>query len=233
MSTIAEFIKVKKAIKQPSKDSTNPQFKSGYVSLDGIIKAIDDAIKETDANLVWWQEIFDNLIYTVISDGESEPLKIQGFPLIAVQMNKVVATQQASPQALGSGLTYAKRYSLATAFGISSEVDDDGNGSQMVTNGYQNNTFNSKQKTQSKSPSQNKSDKRDFITEARQATSKTQLKKIYDDAEEVGKLNGNLVKLLGQRRIELSPPVTPKEEIQGDLNEDLQKATQKPKGENK
>ncbi|WP_233638630.1 ERF family protein, partial [Carnobacterium maltaromaticum] len=28
----------------------------------------------------------------------------------------------------GSALTYAKRYSLAAAFGISSDIDDDGNG---------------------------------------------------------------------------------------------------------
>ena len=31
------------------------------------------------------------------------------------------------PQAFGSAITYAKRYSLATAFGIASDIDDDGN----------------------------------------------------------------------------------------------------------
>lgn len=130
MSVIEEFIKVKKSIDQPKKDSTNPQFKSGYVSLDGVISSVDNAIKDSNANLVWWQEIVEGVVNTVLSDGSGEPLKIPGFPLLAVDRNKSVSISQASPQALGSGLTYAKRYSLATAFGISSDVDDDGNHAQ-------------------------------------------------------------------------------------------------------
>ena len=130
MSVIEEFIKVKKSIDQPKKDSTNPQFKSGYVSLDGVISSVDNAIKDSNANLVWWQEIVEGVVNTVLSDGSGEPLKIPGFPLLAVDRNKSVSISQASPQALGSGLTYAKRYSLATAFGISSDIDDDGNQAQ-------------------------------------------------------------------------------------------------------
>ncbi|MBZ5943938.1 ERF family protein [Leuconostoc gelidum subsp. gasicomitatum] len=129
MSVLKSFIDVKKHVKQPSKDGTNPQFKSGYVTLDGVIKSIDDAIIESKEPFAWWQEVNDNVVYTAITDGE-DTLKIQGFPLLAVQNNKAVNLDGATPQALGSGLTYAKRYSLAMAFGISSDVDDDGNGAQ-------------------------------------------------------------------------------------------------------
>lgn len=129
MSVLKSFIAVKKNIKQPAKDGKNPQFKSGYVTLDGVIKSVDDAISETKEPFGWWQEVSDNTIYTVLTDGE-ETLKIQGFPLLAVQNNRSVDLENATPQGLGSGLTYAKRYSLAMAFGISSDVDDDGNGAQ-------------------------------------------------------------------------------------------------------
>lgn len=217
MSTISEFIKVKKAIKQPKKDSTNPQFKKGYVSLDGIIKSVDDAIKESDASLVWWQEIEDEVIYTILSDGDSDALKIKGFPLIAVQMNKVVATQQASPQALGSGLTYAKRYSLATAFGISSEIDDDANESQKAKNNYQ--------KAQ---PKQSKPPKKDFTNEIKNAVTIQQLNNIYRQAEQTGQAE-SIKPLLSEKRIELNSKKE-KNEVQGDFIEDLQKVTQKPKG---
>ncbi|ADG41456.1 hypothetical protein LKI_09585 [Leuconostoc kimchii IMSNU 11154] len=129
MSVLKSFIDVKKHIKQPVKDGNNPQFKSGYVTLDGVIKSIDDAISESKEPFGWWQEVNDNVVYTTITNGE-DTIKIQGFPLLAVQNNKAVALDGATPQALGSGLTYAKRYSLAMAFGISSDVDDDGNGAQ-------------------------------------------------------------------------------------------------------
>ncbi|WP_281446855.1 ERF family protein [Leuconostoc mesenteroides] len=141
MGVLKSFIAVKSKIKQPTKDGKNPQFKSGYVTLDGVIKSVDDAIAESKEPFAWWQEVSENIIYTVITDGE-DTLRIQGFPLLAVQNNKAVNLDGATPQALGSGLTYAKRYSLAMAFGISSDVDDDGNGAQEQRYDSSNKTSN-------------------------------------------------------------------------------------------
>jgi hypothetical protein len=131
MSVLKSFIAVKNAIVQPVKDGSNPQFKSNYVTLDGVVKAVDDAIKTSQAEFGWYQEIKDNVVYTIITDGENV-LPLAGFPLLAVQNNRSVPLEGATPQALGSGLTYAKRYSLAMAFGITSDVDDDGNGAQSI-----------------------------------------------------------------------------------------------------
>ncbi|MFS7413390.1 ERF family protein [Carnobacterium maltaromaticum] len=108
-------------VEQPVKDANNPFFKSKYVTLEGVIKSVDAAI--IDTGLTWYQEpVSDNNkigVATHIFHESGEWLAFEPF---------YVTPTKVDPQAQGSALTYAKRYSLAAAFGISSDIDDDGNG---------------------------------------------------------------------------------------------------------
>ncbi|MFS7402200.1 ERF family protein [Carnobacterium maltaromaticum] len=108
-------------VEQPVKDANNPFFKSKYVTLECVIKSVDTAIVGT--GLTWYQEpVSDNNkigVATHIFHESGEWLAFEPF---------YVTPTKVDPQAQGSALTYAKRYSLAAAFGISSDIDDDGNG---------------------------------------------------------------------------------------------------------
>ncbi|HIW72661.1 MAG TPA: ERF family protein [Candidatus Levilactobacillus faecigallinarum] len=105
-------------VKQPKKEAKNPFFKKNYVDLEGVQKAIDEALPE---GLSWGQEATsgDHSVsvstFIIHSSGEYmifEPLTIPA--------------DKRDAQRFGSAETYARRYSLSAAFGISSNVDDDG-----------------------------------------------------------------------------------------------------------
>ena len=108
-------------LKQPVKDAKNPFFKSNYVTLEGVQNAIDAAIKGT--GLAYTQIVKNddngNVGVETLSTHESGQYLTTG--VLALRPEK------ATPQGYGSTITYAKRYQLASAFGVSSDVDDDGN----------------------------------------------------------------------------------------------------------
>jgi len=107
-------------VKQPQKNADNPFFKSKYVQLEGVVDAIDKATPGT--GLSYYQDVQsgDNevLVTTVITHSSGQ--YIQLGPL-------AVPVAKKDAQAFGSAETYARRYALSAAFGITSDVDDDGN----------------------------------------------------------------------------------------------------------
>lgn len=113
--------KFRQQLKQPAKDGANPYFKSTYVTLDGVIKAVDTALEGTGLSYIQEAATSDGLpaVRTVLfhEDGGTMASGWLSLPL----------KNGATPQDVGSLLTYAKRYQLAAFFGVSSDVDDDGN----------------------------------------------------------------------------------------------------------
>lgn len=113
--------KFRQQLKQPAKDGTNPYLKSTYVTLDGVIKAVDTALEGTGLSYIQEAATADGLpaVRTVLfhEDGGTMASGWLSLPL----------KNGATPQDVGSLLTYAKRYQLAAFFGVSSDVDDDGN----------------------------------------------------------------------------------------------------------
>lgn len=113
--------KFRQQLKQPAKDGTNPYLKSTYVTLDGVIKAVDTALEGTGLSYIQEAATSDGLpaVRTVLfhEDGGTMASGWLSLPL----------KKGATPQDVGSLLTYAKRYQLAAFFGVSSDVDDDGN----------------------------------------------------------------------------------------------------------
>ncbi|MFL1695648.1 ERF family protein [Weissella kandleri] len=127
-------------IEQPKKTSENPMFKSGYVNLDGVVAAINNAKKKAGAKFFWTNTVRDGLMYTTIY-GYGEVLELPGSRVADGLGNRGTNAAQAE----GSALTYARRYSLSMAFGIAADIDDDGNAvktDQRGRQGYQNNNRN-------------------------------------------------------------------------------------------
>ena len=115
------MFKFRTQLKQPKLDGDNPFFKSGYVTLEGVQKAVDEALKDTGLSYV--QMVYNDGnggagVETVIMHEDGEVLSSGQLSLRPTKND---------PQGYGSAITYAKRYQLAAMFGISSDKDDDGN----------------------------------------------------------------------------------------------------------
>lgn len=105
--------------KTAAKSATNPHFKSKYVPLEGVVDAITDALLAND--------IFATQ-KTRISDAGDTVLVTQFYHVSGewIASEYPVHPVKPDPQALGSAMTYARRYSLMALAGIPAE-DDDGN----------------------------------------------------------------------------------------------------------
>lgn len=113
--------KFRTQLKQPKLDGDNPFFESGYVTLEGVQKAVDEALKGTGLSYI--QKVYNDGnggvgVETVIMHEDGEVLSSGQLSLRPTRND---------PQGYGSAITYAKRYQLAAMFGISSDKDDDGN----------------------------------------------------------------------------------------------------------
>ena len=106
-------------IEGATKDKNNPAFRSKYADLGNVVEAIKPALVKN--GLFFTQSTHDATggvcVETTVwhSSGGS-----MSFGKLFVPANKQDA------QGYGSALTYARRYSLQTAFGVAPE-DDDGN----------------------------------------------------------------------------------------------------------
>lgn len=112
--------KFRAQVKQPAKTAKNPYFNSKYVTLEGVMQAVDAALPGTGLAYSQLAENGDNgvSVSTLITHSSGEWMIVGPLTLNPTKHD---------PQGQGSAITYAKRYQLASAFGISSEIDDDGN----------------------------------------------------------------------------------------------------------
>ena len=109
----------RQTVKQPTKNGDNPFLKSRYVQLEGVVDAIDHALPDT--GLAYTQEVVSEgnqvSVTTLIFHSSGQFIEL-GPLSVPVAKNDA--------QAFGSAETYARRYSLSAAFGITSDLDDDG-----------------------------------------------------------------------------------------------------------
>ena len=113
-------------VKQPVKDAKNPFFKSDYVTLEGVQNSIDAALKGTGLSYL---QLVSNTQTGVAVETIVTHESGQWVSSGALELNP----QKKDPQGYGSAITYQKRYQLAAMFGISSDLDDDGNAGTFVT----------------------------------------------------------------------------------------------------
>ncbi len=111
----AAFPEIEGAIK----DSNNPHFKSKYADLSSVVEAIKPALIKNDLFFVQMNHEQQGgvCVETIVCHSSGGQMS---FGKLFVPAGKQDA------QGYGSALTYARRYSLMTAFGVCPE-DDDGN----------------------------------------------------------------------------------------------------------
>lgn len=121
---MAEFQKV---VKQPQKDADNPYFKSKYVPLESVVKTVTETGSPLGISFMQYTQVNENGdlgLCTVVMHSSGEYMEFPPLP---------IRPESSKPQATGSAITYARRYSLSSIFGIASEEDDDGNEASGLT----------------------------------------------------------------------------------------------------
>ena len=104
------------------KDSSNPFFKSKYADLASCWDACRKQLAANGLSVIQTTEAFaDDRLMLVTTLAHSSGQWVRGF--------LPVLTKDASPQAQGSGLTYARRYALAAIVGLA-QIDDDAEAAQ-------------------------------------------------------------------------------------------------------
>lgn len=114
-------------IKDPARDKDNPYFKSKYVALDGLLDAVRPVLATNGLSFI--QSPVSNGqdmgVTTLLMHDSGEWIESDPFVLHAVKND---------PQAGGSAITYARRYSLSAVLGVAWDDDDDAN---IATKGHQ------------------------------------------------------------------------------------------------
>jgi ERF superfamily len=109
-------------MKNATLNKVNPHFKSKYADLPTIRDATIPTLAKHGLCITQFTRVHDNslLLVTRLSHGSGEYLEGE-YPL-PYQVDK--------PQAMGSAMTYARRYGLAAICGIAADEDDDANAAE-------------------------------------------------------------------------------------------------------
>lgn len=125
----ASLTKAQAKIGAASKDATNPFFKSHYADLGSVMSVCKGPLLEHGISV----------LQLVGSDGNGGYLETvllhESGEFISDRM-KLVCVKQHDPQAMGSAISYARRYALQSALFIPA-VDDDGENAQVHTRALQ------------------------------------------------------------------------------------------------
>jgi hypothetical protein len=102
-----------------------------YATLEDILQAIKPSLDAYDLFLSQPVRYMDGryFVETLLFDSEGNTLELGVTPIISkVEMTRKDGTPyvKEDAQTLGSGMTYARRYGLVSAFGLISDEDDDG-----------------------------------------------------------------------------------------------------------
>ena len=123
--TLAEVLpKALASVEAASKDKFNPAFKSKYADF----ASVKEAIRPIEAHGMWFRQVaHDHESGVVVETLYVHPTGELSAGKVFVPVNKRDA------HGYGSAQTYARRYGLQMAFGLSTE-DDDGNGAATALN---------------------------------------------------------------------------------------------------
>lgn len=99
------------------KDASNPFFKSKYATLSNILDTVQLPLIES------------GLSFAQLPDGEHNLTTLLMHPASGefLQASYNMTPVKNDPQAVGSAITYARRYALGAILGLNIDEDDDGN----------------------------------------------------------------------------------------------------------
>lgn len=132
------LVKFNSEVNKIAKDADNPFFKNNYATLDTIIDEIRPLLSKNGLSIMQIPS----------GDGQNVTLKT----LLLHESGEWLESDELTmkpvkndPQAVGSCITYARRYSLAAFLSLNTGEDDDGNGATYGKDGKPNNKNNSGQ----------------------------------------------------------------------------------------
>lgn len=105
-----------------SKSANNPFFKSKYAPLPEILEAISEPLQ--GAGLTFSQFPDGDSLTTILIHVESGEFLEASYSIHPVKFD---------PQAVGSAITYARRYALGSILALNIDEDDDGNKASQPT----------------------------------------------------------------------------------------------------
>ena len=111
-----------------SKDATNPHFKSRYATLASVWDAIRGPLSQHGLSVSQVLESAENGVGVAV---RTMLLHSSGQWIASRYVMPI--TDKLTPQAMGSAITYARRYALSAIVGIAPDDDDDGNGASGNT----------------------------------------------------------------------------------------------------
>ncbi len=116
----AALVKFQAEVKNPPNTADNPFFKSKYAPLNDVLNLVRPLLSKHGLGVIQAPsgDGKDITLTTMLIHESGEWVELEPLTL---QADKPTA------QGAGSAITYARRYALSAALGISSEDDDDGN----------------------------------------------------------------------------------------------------------
>ena len=112
-------------VEAAEEDKKNPHFKSTYASLYSIWCACKKALNQNGLSVTQTTSIEADILmmHTILMHSSGQWIRSK-TPVSAAKM---------TPQAIGSAITYMRRYSLAAIVGVAPGDDDDGNAAEDKT----------------------------------------------------------------------------------------------------
>ena len=104
------------SVSKVAKEANNPFFKSKYASLANILDTIQKPLSECGLAISQFPD--ENALTTIILHADSGEWMESSYVMPVAKQN--------DPQAMGSAMTYARRYALGSILNLNIDDDDDG-----------------------------------------------------------------------------------------------------------
>jgi hypothetical protein len=116
---VTALAKAQGEIQPAAKDSTNPHFKSRYADLSSVWDACRLPLSKNGLAVMQTTAVVNDklTVVTTLAHSSGQWMRSE-LPVLVANNN---------PQALGSALTYMRRYALSAIVGVAPGDDDDGN----------------------------------------------------------------------------------------------------------
>ena len=118
-----------------SKDAANPFFKNNYATLDNIIDEIRPILSKNGLTVMQFPGGDGQNIWVTTYIAHESGEFVESEPLVMKPVKN-------DPQAAGSAITYARRYSLQSVLSLNTGEDDDGNKASHTNKPQQKQTQN-------------------------------------------------------------------------------------------
>ena len=198
-NVFAALLKVQEEIKNPENSASNPFAKSKYAPLNEILNIVRPLFNKNGLILIQNTGTTTEGAYvqTIIAHKDGEVLEFDKLCLKDARMSNPV-------QAMGSAITYGRRYQLTSILGIAGEEDTDGEAAKEKDNPAKGKNKPKKQ-YKAKASNNNDNEKGDEFWRALKFENEL-YKKVVDEFDEKEELSARLIRnkaadMVGETRL--------------------------------